>query len=562
MEIIVDEKGNKYLLASKEYVKAVYDRFNSTRKSSKLPQILLFQILIEYYEQGHHFKNGISTKNVGKELKKRNPSKKSIDFQSTDGEYGKTMIDRLDKALYKFFENSQEDDILRIISRPLYELNPRVRKKNINTWIFIVESLPKYPVSPIQNQVDKILFEKTTLFVGRKEEWQILDDFINENQSGYVLVTAGAGMGKTSFLANWLSAKKDKKYYTAYHFFNSQHPNINSTTQCYRSLLSQLCQYYPLDDQYLHQDEDTIRDTIYNTITENKLKHKRPLIIVIDALDEADRHFLPPFPTPLPQGVFVIVSARIHENEQPEYLRGWTDPSLKLNLKGLGRSAISDWLRQTAKGNIAYLADDINFITRLRQATEGFPLFLDFLIDEIINTSPSKDEVNALLNRTPKGFSSYILDQINRIAKDERVRSHKDLQRLFAILAVARGPISQDDIQQLTDLTVFDLQALPWQVARWFNVNTVQSNKIFYSFTHQQLAKEFEKALGHQADKALDTLMSYCSRWDEHYSTYALQKYAQHLYEQKQFDKLFQLARSDRFTKAQQKHLVEYPLQS
>jgi hypothetical protein len=63
-----------------------------------------------------------------------------------------------------------------------------------------------------------------------------------------------------------------------------------------------------------------LREELYRIVKDWKDK---PLVVVIDGLDEADRHFPPPFPTPLPQNVFVIASARASEGEKPEYLSGW-----------------------------------------------------------------------------------------------------------------------------------------------------------------------------------------------------------------------------------------------
>src|ERR687885_788741 len=101
---------------------------------------------------------------------------------------------------------------------------------------------------------------------------------------------------------------------------------------------------------------------IYYSKLKEPGKEEKPLVILIEALDELDKTdipFSPPFPTPLPPNVFVIASARASEGEKPEYLSGWTNDVEPIHLDRLPRCAIADWLKQTGDGELAVFAEDI-----------------------------------------------------------------------------------------------------------------------------------------------------------------------------------------------------------
>ena len=222
MEITIQINDKKYPLAKKEYVKAVYDKFADKRVAYSETQLPLFQLLVDYYQKDVHLTKGISSKDLGKELKKKEVGKKK-DFITDDGLYARRALQRLRKALKNFFEEPFGDDVLIVKSVPLCKLNRSEKTKRKHTYVFLTEPRrttvrKKYTGFEVQNLVDKIILDKTSLFVGRQEELERLDNFVSENSSGYLIVTAKAGFGKTSLLANWLATQKDKGHFIAYHF--------------------------------------------------------------------------------------------------------------------------------------------------------------------------------------------------------------------------------------------------------------------------------------------------------------------------------------------------------
>jgi hypothetical protein len=398
---------------------------------------------------------------------------------------------------------------------------------------------------------EELLKRCTQLFVGREEERQKLDIFLQENSSGLFLVTAPAGFGKTALLANWVKEWQHKDCDIAYHFFNER---TRSVASGYRNLIRQL----DADNEFAYDlssnNKDDLRKILYNVLRAGRQTEK-PLIIVIDGLDEAGETFLPPFPNPLPENVFVIASARAEKGQEQKYLEGWTDNCEPLHLERLSKSAIAQWLREAGNGELAGFADDTSLVNQLDKITQGFPLYLNCLIDDLCHHAPKHiQNIQELLAQTPKGFEEYVQQQIKRLDEldlpDER-------WQFFALLAVAKGALTKEDIKAVTKMRDRQLRQmhLCWQVTRWIRITADN----LYAFAHPLLGTTFTAHLGDDAEDALENLINYCSHWQEHQSYYALRYYPEHLREEKRWEKLYAIARNPDFATTQQQQLPNEP---
>jgi hypothetical protein len=402
----------------------------------------------------------------------------------------------------------------------------------------------KQPDREVADKVKQIVSEHTQLFIGRSKEIEKLDNFLANNSSGVLLVTASAGFGKSSLLASWLKVRHEQGYFIAHHFFSQRYDKTRSAKSAYGNLLQQIYTYYERDYEQLPNEVDELRKALYNILKEPG-KEEKPLVILIEALDELDKTdipFSPPFPTPLPPNVFVIASARASEGEKPEYLSGWTNDVEPIHLDRLPRCAIADWLKQTGDGELAVFAEDINFVTQLDEITQGFPLYLSYLIDELSHAAKQKQDIRQLLAQTPKGFENYVKQQLKRL---DELNLPDEMSQFFALLTVAKGALEKQDVKAITGMRDRPLRQLHecWQVTRWMRI----SEDNLYAFAHPLLATTFAAQLGDEAEDALQNLMNYCSQWQEHHSSYALRYYAEHLSEAKQWEALYAIARNEDF---------------
>ncbi|MEQ8972615.1 MAG: hypothetical protein RIE73_19740 [Coleofasciculus sp. C1-SOL-03] len=59
-----------------------------------------------------------------------------------------------------------------------------------------------------------------------------------------------------------------------------------------------------------------------------------------------------------------------------------------LHLERLSESAIAQWLREAGNGELAGFADDTSLVSQLDKITDGFPLYLSYLIDDLCHHAP------------------------------------------------------------------------------------------------------------------------------------------------------------------------------
>ncbi|MEQ8972992.1 MAG: AAA family ATPase [Coleofasciculus sp. C1-SOL-03] len=404
----------------------------------------------------------------------------------------------------------------------------------------------------IEAQVKGIVHEYLQQpFEGREDEQRQLDEFVQHNSRGVLLVTGAAGFGKSALLSHWQQTQQEDCF-IAYHCFSYRYQKTRSVSEAYRHLLKQLYLYHNIRNGQFPNEPNRMRDILVGMLEKPVSPEGKRLVIVLDGLDEASET-LEPFFTRLPDGVFVIASARAESEDEPEYLRNWTDNAQRLYLKRLRREAIPKWLGQIRE--LVTYSQNQDFVQRLDEITGGFPLYLRYLIDELRQAAIKRQDVQGVLRNSPGGFKAYVKEQFRQLAQVEEIKRQREVRELFALLSVALGALSEDDIEELTELNAWDLADLPWQATRWFSIQTG-----CYSFAHPLLAQEFKGALGRQAGLAENKLIDYCAKWQElERSDYGLRYYAEHLGLAKRWQELYELARNQEYVTAQRQHLPEQP---
>ena len=81
----------------------------------------------------------------------------------------------------------------------------------------------QYEGYEIESQVQEIIQEYLQQpFEGRREEQNQLNEFLQQNSSGRLLITADAGFGKSALLAHWQQTKQ-KECFVAFHCFRDRY---------------------------------------------------------------------------------------------------------------------------------------------------------------------------------------------------------------------------------------------------------------------------------------------------------------------------------------------------
>jgi hypothetical protein len=358
----------------------------------------------------------------------------------------------------------------------------------------------------------------TQAFVPREGALQQLENWLTR-ESGVAILHAPAGYGKTTFLANLVKASREAgDTRVVYHFF-SKDPDLGGyATSLGNALAHLLGQVAAITDSSQSReglyasavDPDSRRAQLENTIQELKLAEGERLLIVLDGLDEADETLHPPLRKPLPAGVFVVVSGRWDgAGNPPDYLQHWLEIADEIiPIDAMSASEIAQWLQQAGDGELRAYADDDAFVQQILEKTDGLPLFLDFLLDDLLQAAKQSQNVRQVLHQTPTGFSNYVRQQFRQLAAS--VGQQPAVRTLFGILSVSKGALREDEIAKLTGLSGWDLAALPSQATRWWRIGG-EDGKRTYSFAHPLLAVEFAKVLGSEAERARQSLLAWCA---------------------------------------------------
>jgi hypothetical protein len=426
----------------------------------------------------------------------------------------------------------------------------------------------RYAADETADRVEQTIEEHFgTAFVGRADDLERLDR-LREAGAGLVVVTAPAGSGKSALLAHWIRSLQRTDAFVAYHVFRQGDEVSGSITNALRNLVRQLCVYFERPDETIPDERASLRELLRGLVLQEQRDDQRePLVLVIDALDEADGIFDSPFHPPLPDqalppNTLVVVSARAEAGEEPRpYLERWTTGSEELPLPSLDRADIARWLSAVPPGVHDIEADD-PLVLAIEERTDGLPLFLRHLVEDIAHAEPGTDLL-ALIAAMPTGFTEYVGEQWPRVAA--AVGDHREAEQLFGLLVVAVGPLTATELKALTGISVLRLENLPWQVERWFSIRRDPAVGLRYRFAHPLLADAFEQRLGTDAVDARERLVAWCGEWHEHKSAYALRHLADHLAELARDgqgnarEELYSLARDEDLVATQLESLPDEP---
>lgn len=254
------------------------------------------------------------------------------------------------------------------------------------------------------------IFEQVNLhrFVGRKWLIDIIDNFIKDQDRGYIVLEADAGFGKTAFMA-WLTRTRNCP-----HAFFGLNPDGESQL---RNLSSQIILQYDLGEKEILTPAASRCDNFYSLLERaaGKLKDSEKIIIIIDGVDEIYRTNLKSkeilwLPKVLPKGVYFIVSQRpvdvrlqIDTARTPRSIIRFSDHTDK-NLEDmrLFLNEASKWPRISEVLDKSNIASD-QFVESLLDRCRGVWIYLNFIIYEI--EQGKRTPLN--LNTLPVGLSQY-----------------------------------------------------------------------------------------------------------------------------------------------------------
>ena len=341
-----------------------------------------------------------------------------------------------------------------------------------------------------QRVLDQIELES---FVGREWLEEEVNQFLADHDSGYFVIEAEAGLGKTTFLAHLV-----QKWGCVHHFCGLT-PKSQSSAVALKSITAQLALAFHLDlgagEGFLPAASarpNTLHDVF--VLASDARKPGQKIVLVIDALDQAETpKDANPLRLPdwLPQGVYIIASRRAtsanftvsdltphrwcslaHDDASNERdVRRFLAEAAK-------RPAIAQALLESG-----YSSEQL--IESLWEKSSGVWIYLHFVIREIEERKRNLDELGAL----PDGIVEYYVDSWQR----ERGRRKGEWERLclplLGALAASLEPATAEQLCGWAGLKsrITQAQRLLDEDWRYFISVTGRDDQRRYRFYHSTL---------------------------------------------------------------------------
>lgn len=321
-------------------------------------------------------------------------------------------------------------------------------------------------------QFKELIEERTRHFIGRGFVFHAIDEMIARRDfpSGYLLIRGEPGIGKTALMGQLV---KTRGYV---HHFNIAPQNIRSARAFLENVCAQLLVRYQLDEGM--PSEDAFRDSGYLVHLLAQAAQKQgavPLVVLVDALDEAEDVGLPPsanrlyLPAVLPDGVFFVLTSReqidyrLDVNRREDiYLRD-TDPQ---NLED-----VSEYVRDFVLRHGEVMGERIRnwnvdqdaFIAKIAEKSEGNFMYLVHVLDDICQGRISSETIDNI-DKLPKGLRAYYQRHWRAMRDQDRERFERIYEPVLRFLATVREPVSPDMLQEWTRI---DLVRIGEVIEEW-----------------------------------------------------------------------------------------------
>ncbi len=331
-----------------------------------------------------------------------------------------------------------------------------------------VNIYPHFEASPkqLRRSFDHLIEDKLHGFVGRQFVFEALDNFINTHDSGYFIIRGVCGIGKSALLAKLIN---NRGYI---HHFNIASQNIRSAKAFLENACAQIIARYGL--KHTEIPHRAVEDSGFlieclNEATANQ--NNRPIVLVIDALDEADRLGLTAttnlfyLPTSLPKGVYFVLTTRdVHYNHLSFIDRQTLD--LEANSAG-NLQDISEYIETFSQRKLMlerisnWGINQAQFVAGLRKKSQGNFMYLRYVLPAIENGK----FIHGTLDELPDGLMAYYERHWRKMSEGNKEEFFTVTEPIVSILGVVQEPVT---IRQIASWLKIDEKYVRISVQKWW----------------------------------------------------------------------------------------------
>jgi hypothetical protein len=347
-------------------------------------------------------------------------------------------------------------------------------------------------------QFRPLVDERTRTFVGREFVFEGVERATAgaDAPSGYVVIRGEPGIGKTAIAATlvvrngWV------------HHFNIAPENIRSPKQFLENVCAQLVVRYELDHATLPPEAGEDAGFLTRLLVEAAEKAKQnddlPVVVVVDALDEAEDTGLPAsanrlfLPRALPEGVFFVVSTREEadyrldvDNETDIWVRD-DDPKNRADVTAYTEAFLDAHPDAMAERLSAWQVDRPAFVSAVAEMSEGNFMYLVHVLPEIERGTLAPAPAGGIAG-LPRGLKGYYQRHWRDMKDADPDRFTRTQRPVLCLLAISREPVT---LQQILDWAHLDLGDVRAVVREWreFLDEDDRSDPAKYRIYHRSFA--------------------------------------------------------------------------
>ncbi|MCP4544670.1 MAG: ATP-binding protein [Chloroflexi bacterium] len=317
----------------------------------------------------------------------------------------------------------------------------------------------------LHRSFDVLMRDKLRGFVGRQFVFDALDEFLRTHDSGYFIIRGVPGIGKSALMAKLVN---DRGYI---HHFNIASQNIRSARVFLENACAQLITRYGLKHEELPPrafDDSGFLMQCLGEAAANSENH--PIVLAVDALDEADRLglaaavntlYLPPS---LPKGVYIVVTTRPLDD-----LRLQVSQQQALDLEADSEGNLQDITtyietyaqREAMRERLtAWGVNAEQFVAGLRKKSQGNFMYLVYVLPAI----EQGKFIKGTLDELPYGLMAYYQCHWRQMREGNESEFDAVYEPIVCILGVAQEPVT---VQQIANWTKLNHGQIKTNIRLW-----------------------------------------------------------------------------------------------
>ena len=312
--------------------------------------------------------------------------------------------------------------------------------------------------SDLQKEIDQqeqFLFISSEGFISRGKDFEELDRYLQGDSRKVFVLTASAGMGKSTLLANWIDQLRKSDHVSedqSIHFrFIGQSDRSTDIYSLLQYLLRELKEIHGRFDENIPNDPQELRQEFSKLLAAAGKRQKT--VIVLDALNQLQGGLrdLSWLPWDLPQNVKLIISFKSGE-EQADSLLDHLQKSKRAVLAEVQpfdhlddrRNLVNSYLEQYLKD-----LDDRHLETLINSPGANNPLYLKVVLSELRVFGVFEDlgrKIKEDFGDTPLSAFKAVLNRLEVDPAYTELDPSEAVPLMFGLLAHARRGLSVEEL--------------------------------------------------------------------------------------------------------------------